>query len=217
MTMLSPANDHRKNWFLAALFFSLVPAFGVPPKVAPVETHWPGITATVYQIARLPDNRVSVKFIYRALSNAPAETYIADRALTSFVSESDDPKQEPLVFYPYSLEKKGQLIDEATGQAFSSAELKANDKVHPGRMDALEVVRPDGAFFLGGVFKCPPISEDDPPKEQWITFNLPGLKKPLKGVQLPREENVPINYFPKPRTLPFGASEPPTPTLRPDN
>ena len=174
----------------------------------------------VHQIARLPGNRVSVRFIYRASGDAPNETYIADRPLKRFPGVSVDPgrptpleigNKAPEEYHPYSIEKKGQLIDEATGRAFPPADLKPGDAVEPGRSDALEVIQPDGAFFLGSVFECPPVNRDDPPKLQWVTIQLPGLKTPLKGILLPREENMPLNFFPKPKTLPRGAP-PPTST-----
>jgi len=228
MSHLKSPNFRSHSGFLTALLLSLVSTWGAPPQPETVETQWPGITVTAYQIARLPDNRVSVKFIYRASNTAPSETYIADRPLKSFSSAADPatpPANPPAVdpppagpsgegYFPYTLEKKGQLIDEATGKAFPPAESKPEDTVHPGRMDALEVVRPNEGFFIGGVFECPPINPDDPPKEQRVTFELPGLKKPLKGILLPRDVNVAVDFFPKPRILPLKPGKP-KPTATP--
>jgi len=214
-----PAFGRRRVGYgliLAALLSAGAPAWSDPPPKpklpAAAETHWPGITVNIHQIARLPNNRVSVVFIYRALSKAPAETYIADRPLKSFATESEGVPAVPIEYAPYSIEKKGVLIDESTGKKFPAAEQKPGDLVNPGRTEALEMVRPDDGFFLGGVFECPPVNQDDPPKPQWISMNLPGLKNPIQGILLPREENVALDYYPKPRTIPLGQSAP----LNPD-
>jgi len=206
--MLASKLPFFRYGFLATLLLSLASTWGAPPKPETVNTHWPGITVTIYQIARLPGNRVSVKFLYEAASNAPGETCIADRPLKAFARASDDPNEPLVEYYPYSIENKGQLIDEATGKTFPPSKLKPGDAVHPGRTEAMEVIRPHDAFFLGGVFECPPVNQDDPPKIQHVTFNLPGLKKPITGIPLPREDNVPVDFFPKPH---FPSSNPTPP------
>ena len=199
-------------------------SFGALPLLPSSEpSHWPGISVSVYQIARLPGDRVSVRFIYRAARTAPAETYIADRPIKQFTPIPENPELEiahpgrDQEYYPYTLGKTSELIDEATGKVYPAAEFKAGDAVHPGQMEVMEVVKPGGGFYLGGIFECPPVNQDDPPQIQRVSFQLPGMKKPIKGVLLPREVNVAVDFYPKPKVLPLGTPRPkPTPTATPN-
>jgi len=204
----------RRGGLVAILLSSLTPAFSeTPPKRVTAETHWPGITASVYQIARLPGNRVSLKLIYLVDHTAPLRTYIADRPLKfEFDPNSDKLPVPPTTgFEPYSLKKGGELIDDFTGLIFRVAKAKPEDVINPGPTEVLEAVAPNGTFFVGGIFDCPPANEDKSRPVQRVTFQLPALKTPLKDVPLPREENLPLNFFSQPQTLPLGTPRP-TPT-----
>lgn len=164
-----------------------------PPKPTPAKTKWAGITASVYQIARLPNNRVSVIFIYRAAANAP------DNEIYGEASPQVDGTS---VVAPYSIEGQGQLIDESTGIPYAASENQVGDTIQPGQTSAMQMVRANEGFFLGGIFKCPPVNQDDPPKAQWVSFELPGLKEPIKKVLLPRGINEYVDYDRKLRLHP---------------
>lgn len=201
--------------FIGVLFgFS---AWAQKPKAA--ETQWPGVTAEVHTITRLPDNRVSVKFIFRANSSAPAITYIADRPITNLKVVDQVPilgpnakpvGETPVMVEAFSIAKGGQLIAEESGGKFASASLKAGDNLapeaHPGITETFEGVERGGAFFLGAVFNCPPINEDKPPKPQFVSFQLPGINGAISRVLLPRVVNQPHCFFPPTRY----SSPPPT-------
>jgi len=201
----------RRGWLWAILLSSFTPAFAEPlPKRVTAETDWPGITASIYQITRLPGNRVALKLIYLVDHTAPLRTYIADRPLKfEFDPNSDKLPTPPTTgFEPYSFKKGGELIDDVSGLIFRVAKAKPEDAINPEPTELLEAVAPDGAFFVGGIFDCPPVNTEKSHPEQRVTFKLPALKTPLKDVPLPREENVPLNFFPKPKTLPLGTPLP---------
>jgi len=174
---------------LGGLLLSLVSsAIAQQPK--PVETQWPGISAEIFQITRLADNHAAAIFHFASSTSAPEFTLISSKLIQKLDKEGilafeDGP--------PFSIET-GKLIDEGNGKVYSRSEPQIGGEAMPvDSAQRLNLPRSSG-FLIGLVFDCPPVNLDDPPKKQFVTFQLPGLKSPITGVPLPREIDKPISF-----------------------
>lgn len=187
---MSPSALLRRSPFggLLLIFFTWVlTAQAQEPK--PGITQWPGVTAEIFSITRLDGNRVAARFFFTSTPSAPA-ALIAGKF---FVPDGSRATVEGFdAAGPYTL-ATATLTDEASAKSFPTSTRRAGE-ARPGRPEIKLELTAGNGFLIGQIFECPPVNMDDPPKKQFVTFQLPGLKSPITGVPLPREVNRPIPF-----------------------
>jgi len=155
----------------------------------PGVAQWPGVTAEIFSIMRLDGNRVAARFFFTSAPSAPS-ALIADKF---FVPDGSPATAEAFdAAGPYTV-AGATLIDEASAKSFPSSARRAGE-ARPGRPEIKLELTAGNGFLIGQIFECPAVNQEDPPKKQFVSFQLPGFKQPITGVPLPREVNQPIQF-----------------------
>lgn len=167
-----------------------------PPKAEPPQrlvrsaTDWPGIVATIWEIQRLPNNRLLVQCAFDNLSakNASMATNIR---VVKQPGINGGPETEGVEFDPYNISSGALLTDEET---------KISYKAVPGSPAAAGFgFRPGDGTVLSVTFPCPPPPEEKPgaaPVKQKVSVQLPQVRQPFRSILIPQEEGGVVKFRP---------------------
>lgn len=163
-----------------------------PQHTIKIATEWPGILASIWEIRRLPDNRLVLQCAFDNLSAKPA--FLSGNTRTVKKPGIDGgPSTEVSEFEPYNISVGALLTDQRTGltyKALPGASAPSGFGFRPG----------DGTSF-DVTFPAPPPpprpeKPDAKPEKQTVSIKLPKVKEPFRNIVIPQNEGEVIKFHP---------------------
>jgi hypothetical protein len=155
-----------------------------------IATEWAGIEASIWEIRRLPGNRLLIQCAFDNLSAKTAFLAVNIRTVKK-PGINGEPATEGVEFDPYNISAGALLTDEGTELTY---------KAVPGSPAPSGFgFRPGDGTVLSVTFPAPPPPPEKPgaaPVKQKVSVQLPQVRQPFRNIVIPQIEGEVIKFHP---------------------